>query len=257
MPQAPKPHGDTDYAVAGVGYAAQRRADPSIAASILQALGDAARVMNVGAGAGSYEPTDRLVIAVEPDATMRSQRPYNAAPCVIGAAQALPFDDASFDAVMAISTIHQWTDLQSGLAEMRRVARNRVVILTSDPIAFCTYWLCEYAPALKEKEAPRFIPIPALAALLGGKVTSTPVRVPLHCTDGFNEAFYGRPEALLDARVRAAQSCWLRIGPHAEAAAVARLAEDLESGAWDARYGALRTLPAYESSWRLVIAEMS
>ncbi len=255
MPQASTPHGDTDYGVAGVGYAAQRRADPTIAALILEGLGDARSVLNVGAGAGSYEPTDRMVVALEPDATMRSQRPTGSAPCVIGAAQALPFDDDVFDAVMAISTVHQWTDLPKGLGELRRVAGKRVLIMTSDPEAFCGYWLCEYAPALKEKEAPRFIPLPELARLLGGSVRVIPVPVAFACTDGFNEAFYGRPEALLDPRVRASQSCWLRIGAEAEAEAVARLKADLESGAWDARYGALRKQAFYDSSWRLVISE--
>lgn len=255
MPHISTPHGDTDYGVAGVGYAAQRRADPTIAALILKALGDARSVLNVGAGAGSYEPSDRTVVALEPDATMRSQRSTEAAPCVIGTAQALPFDDGAFDAVMAISTIHQWTDLPKGLAELRRVARKRVLIMTSDPEAFRRYWLCDYAPALREKEAPRFVPISELVALLGGSARVIPVPVALGCTDGFNEAFYGRPEALLDPQVRASQSCWLRIGPEAEAEAIARLKADLDSGAWDARHSALRTQAFYESSWRLVIAE--
>lgn len=255
MPQATSPHGDTDYGVAGVGYAAQRRADPTIATLILKELGDAASVLNVGAGAGSYEPTSRLVVALEPDPTMRRQRPEGAAPCVIGTAQDLPFDDDSFDAVMAISTIHQWTDLPRGLGELRRVARKRVLVMTSDPEAFGRYWLCAYAPELLVKEAPRFAPIKDVGALLGGEVRARPIPVTLHCTDGFNEAFYGRPEALLDPQVRAAQSCWLRIGAEAEAAAVARLKADLADGTWDARHGALRTLPAYESSWRLIVAE--
>lgn len=171
-------------------------------------------------------------------------------------AQALPFDDDSFDAVMAISTVHQWTDLPRGLAELRRVARKRVLVMTSDPDAFCRYWLCDDAPALREKEAPRFIPMAELAALMGGTARVIPVPVPLHCTEGFNEAYYARPEALLDPQVRASQSCWLRLAPEAGADALARLKADLQNRAWDARYDALRTQAFYDSSWRLVVAEL-
>ena len=188
----------TTSAGGGVGYAARRRTDPRIAAYVHAALGDARTVLNVGAGAGSYEPEDRYVVAVEPSAAMRAQR---STPAVIGVAEALPFDDGAFDAAMATVTIHQWRDAARGVAELRRVAR-RVVILTFDPAAIPAWWLGEYVPEMLAGEAARY---PALEAL-GGEVT--PVPIPLDCSDGFIEAFYGRPEALLDPEVRRSQSAW-------------------------------------------------
>src|SRR3954451_10519599 len=97
-----------DYELHGRTYALVRRADPRIAAHVHAALGDARTVVNVGAGPGSYEPADRWVLAVEPSATMRAQRPPGAAPALAGRAEALPFDDDAFDAAMACVTIHHW-----------------------------------------------------------------------------------------------------------------------------------------------------
>ena len=123
------------YDTIGTTYTVTRRTEPRIAARIWAALGDAETVLNVGAGAGSYEPPDRHVLAVEPSALMRSQRRPDAAPCVAGSAGHLPFDDQSFDAAMAVSTLHHWPDPVAGLREMRRVARRVVVFAgdTSDP----------------------------------------------------------------------------------------------------------------------------
>jgi SAM-dependent methyltransferase len=253
MEQAAFPHGDVDYDSAGARYAQQRRADPEIAKVILDALGDARSVLNVGAGTGNYEPTDRQVVALEPSATMRAQRPLNAAPCVIGVAQNLPFDDDSFDAVMSICSIHQWTDLARGLSEMRRVARGRVAILTFDPTAFDRHWFYEYTPEVVKTEAQRCPAIDHVCALLGKDCTVSTVPIPLHCTDGLNEAFYGRPEMLLKPEVRAAQSVWLKAGRAAETEAIARLTKDLASGGWDARFGHLRTQAFFEGSLRLIV----
>ena len=231
------PAGDFDYETGGgVGYARRRRTDPRIAAHVHAALGDAATVLNVGAGAGSYEPGDRYVIAVEPSAAMRAQRTR---PAVDAVAETLPFDDDSFDAAMATITIHQWRDADAGLRELRRVARGPVVILTFDPAAIRRFWLAEYVPELIEAEARRY---PALS----GEV----VPIPLDCGDGFIEAFYGRPEALLDPEVRRSQSAWA-FGE--TAAGLERLRAELESGAWDARHGHLRTQPFFDGSLRLVV----
>ena len=139
------PAGDFDYERAGAGYARLRRTDPRLAAHVHAALGEARTVLNVGAGAGSYEPEDRYVVAVEPSAAMRAQRPAGR-PAVDAVAEALPFDDDSFDAAMAMITVHQWSDLERGLAELRRVARGPVVILTFDPDAMLDFWLADYVP---------------------------------------------------------------------------------------------------------------
>jgi SAM-dependent methyltransferase len=118
------------YDTIGAAYTVTRRTEPRIAARVWAALGDARTVLNVGAGTGSYEPPGRDVTAVEPSAVMRAQRPPDAAPCV-AAAESLPFEDQSFDAAMAFSTVHHWQDPIAGLREMRRAAR-RVVVFTHD-----------------------------------------------------------------------------------------------------------------------------
>lgn len=246
--------GDYDYETRGGGYAARRQPDPRVAALIHAALGDARTVLNVGAGAGSYEPSDRYVLAVEPSETMRAQRPAGGVPAIRGVAQALPFDDRAIDASMATLTVHQWTDREAGLAEMRRVTRGPVVVLTFDPEALDRLWLFESAPELLACERRRFPTIAAIAHALGGVVEVLPVPIPLDCVDGFAEAFYGRPEAFLDRTVRAAQSGWGFLEPGVEDRVVADLARDLASGDWDRRHGALRTRPAFEGAVRIVIA---
>ena len=250
----PAPAGDVDYEAHGAGYAAIRRPDPRIAAQVHAALGAAETVVNVGAGAGSYESEDRPVVAVEPSATMRAQRPRHRLPAVDATAERLPFDDGAFDAAMAMITIHQWSDLRRGLGEMRRVARGPVVILTFDGAALDRLWLAGYAPEIVVAEARRMPPIDRVLAALGGTGTVADVPIPLDCTDGFTEAFYGRPERFLDPDVRRAQSAWGFVAPGVEDRAVAHLARDLDSGAWDARFGALRTQPWFVGAMRLIVA---
>jgi SAM-dependent methyltransferase len=243
-----------DYETHGVGYAGRRLADPRISAAILEALGDARSVLNVGAGAGSYEPDDRWVLAVEPSATMRGQRSDGAAPALACTAESLPLDDDSVDAAMACVTIHHWPERARGLAELRRVARGPVVVFTFE-LADLIGWQRDYLGPALALEMPRFGTEEEVAAELGGITRIETIPTPADCTDGFFEAYWNRPEALLDPTVRASQSIWELIGPEVEEEIIARLATDLESGRWDEEHGALRERPSYEGSLRLVISE--
>lgn len=246
--------GDFDYDRGGHGYARQRQPDPRIARVIHAALGEAATVLNVGAGAGSYEPEGRWVLALEPSAVMRAQRPEGAAPALDGRAEALPFDDGSFEAAMGVYTVHQWADLDLGLKELRRVTRGPVVIVAGDGDRLADFWLNAYAPTLIAAERRRYPAISHIAGSLGGRVEIAPIPIPFDCADGFTEAFYGRPERLLEPQVRAAQSSWAFAGPGAETAFVEQLGADLASGAWDAAYGALRSQAVYTGSLTLIVS---
>ena len=249
----PVPAGDVDYEATGSGYAANRRPDPRIAAMIHTALGDARTVLNVGAGTGSYEPSDREVVAVEPSAQMRAQRPPGSAPAVDATAEDLPFANRAFDAVMAIVTIHQWRDWKRGLRELRRVSSGPVVVVTFDPELVAAWWLAEYLPGLFRAEATRYPRIDAICDVLGPRTTAVPVPIPIDCTDGFTEAFYGRPEAFLNPEVRAAQSAWQFADPAEAATGLSRLSADLSSGRWDARHGYLRTRQEFVGAVRLIV----
>jgi methyltransferase family protein len=245
--------GDFDYESQGTGYAVRRRPDPRIAAMIHEALGDARTVVNVGAGAGSYEPAGRYVAAVEPSEAMRAQRPPGGVPAIDATAEKLPFDDGAFDAAMATVTVHQWSDTAAGLAELRRVARGPVVVLTFDGDALDLLWLAEYVPELIAAERRRYPPIEMIAAAIGRDSRVLPVPIASDCVDGFTEAYYARPEMFLDPRVRAAQSTWGFVEDTAITRAVEHLRADLESGAWDDKYGALRTQPEFVGSLRLIV----
>jgi hypothetical protein len=247
--------GDFDYDAGGSGYAAARRTDPRIAALVHAALGPARSVLNVGAGAGSYEPEDRAVTAVEPSASMRAQRPAHLGPAIDATAEHLPFADASFDAAMAMVTVHQWGDTDQGLRELRRVSRGPVVVLTFDGDALDLFWLADYVPELITAERQRYPAIQHIREVLGGTSTVTPVAVPADCVDGFTEAFFARPERFLDPAVRQSQSAWGFVEEAAIERSVARLRADLDSGAWDRRYGTLRTQPEFTGSLRLITAQ--
>lgn len=247
--------GDADYGLICSGYTNYRQPDAEIAEFIRQALGDARSILNVGAGAGSYEPVDRNVTAIEPSASMRAQRPAHLPAAIDGVAEQLPFADRAFDASMATFTVHQWSDLKAGLAEMRRVTRDRVLILTCDPLELHRAWLAEYAPEMIAVEARRYPPMSAITRALGGVSYIKPVPIPLNCTDGFGEAYYGRPERLLEPGARLANSAWSFVEPEVERRFVEKLSRDLESGAWDKRYGSLRAQPHFEGSLRLIVGE--
>ncbi len=242
------------YDAIGGAYTATRRTDPRIAAQIWDGLGDAQTVLNVGAGTGSYEPSDREVTAVEPSAVMRAQRPAGSAPCVAAAAERLPFADQSFDAAMAVSTVHHWRDPICGLREMRRVAR-RVVVLTFDacePGWQDRFWLTrDYLPEFGDLLAD-FPSLAAMAEPIGA--IAEPVPIPWDCTDGLFEAYWRRPRAYLQDHVRRAVSTWTRVGPEAEHRAVRSLSDDLASGRWAARNGDLTGLDMADLGLRLLIA---
>lgn len=243
-----------DYEQHGRTYARHREPDPRIAARIHAALGDARTVLNVGAGTGSYEPTDCWVLAVEPSATMRAQRPPHAAPALNARAEALPFDDDSFDAAMACVTIHHWDPPEAGLAELRRVARGPVAVFTFD-LDGLPAWQQDLLAEGLAIERPRFPALAAVAAALGGRTRIEHIPTPGDCTDGFFEAFWRRPERLLAPEVRAAQSMWALLPPGAEDRIVERLDTALRSGAWDAEHGHLRDLTDYDGALRLVVSE--
>ncbi|TXI04088.1 MAG: class I SAM-dependent methyltransferase [Rhizobium sp.] len=246
--------GDANYGVIGSGYTNYRQPDPHIAEFIRAALGDAETVLNVGAGAGSYEPVDRQVTAVEPSASMRAQRPAHLPAAIDGTAERLPFADRSFDAAMATFTVHQWSDLKQGLAEMRRVTRGPVLVLSCDPDLLERSWLHAYASEMIAVEARRYPAMDVIATALGGDVEIKAVPIPLNCIDGFGEAYYGRPERMLDPGARLANSAWSFVDPSVGERFAIDLGRDLADGSWDRRYGALRTQPFFEGSLRLIIA---
>ncbi|MER5483627.1 methyltransferase domain-containing protein [Streptomyces sp. NPDC002812] len=225
--------GDVDYGAVGSGYSTYRRPDTRIAQFIAEALGGARNVLNVGAGTGSYESAARAVDAV---------------------AEALPFADGAFDAAMTLFSVHQWSDVAAGLREMRRVTHGPVVVLTCDPGLVRDFWLYAYAPEVLDTEARRYPPIEDMAAALGGTGTIRTVPIPLDCTDGFNEAYYGRPELLLDPAARQACSAWSFVDDAVRERFDRTLRRDLASGAWDDRFGHLRTQPTYEGSLVIVRA---
>lgn len=235
----------------GRTYALRRRTEPRIAERIWAALDGAETVVNVGAGTGSYEPPDRRVVAVEPSAVMRSQRPLGAAPCVGAVAEHLPFVDDGFDAAMAVLSDHHWNDPIAGLLEMRRVAR-RIVVFLWDDTWIPRFWLVrDYAPELAATAARR----PSLgerADAIGARVQ--PVKIPWDCVDAFFCAFWRRPEAYLDEQVRRSTSVWSQLGSDVENRAVEALRRDLDSGVWHERNAELLALDEVDLGARLLIA---
>ena len=243
------------YDTIGRGYTGQRRADPRVAAAIRVALGDARRVVNVGAGSGSYEPPDLSVLAVEPSREMIRQRPAGAAPAVQGVAERLPLADGSVDAALAVLTVHHWADRAAGLAELARVARRRVVVLTWDPARGDAFWLtAEYLPEIVALDAGRFPSLGDFERALG-PIDARVLPVPDDCVDGFLGAYWRRPEAYLDPGVRGAMSGFAQLAPGRADAGLARLAEDLGSGRWESRFGHLRARGEADLGYRLIVSE--
>lgn len=238
----------------GGQYRRGRQEDPRIAAHVWAALEDASPLVNVGAGSGSYEPRDRPVVAAEPSAIMLAQRPAGAAPAVRAVAEALPFRDGAFGAALAVLTVHHWSDRALGLAEMRRVARGPVVLFLRDPRAVPSWWLHHYFPATARLEASRETPLRQVAQLLGGHLDVIPVPIPADCTDGFNAAYWRRPQAYLDPEIWRPMSALALIPEPDRADGMRRLQADLGSGEWDRRWGHLRALDELDLGYRVVAA---
>lgn len=236
------------YDSIGLNYADLRKADPRIATAIMAALGDCQSVVNVGAGTGSYEPTDRQVVAVEPSIDMIRKRAPNAAPAVQVSAECLPFDQDSFDAAMAILTVHHWQDKPKGLRELRRVARRRVVLLTFDPAS--RPWLTDYLPALAALDEAQMPSLDDYEKYLG-PVRTEPLLIPHDCSDGFLYAYWRRPQAYLDPRLRSGSSSFWALPDVAKG--IARLSDDLETGEWARRYANLLDCEVYDAGYRLVV----
>jgi SAM-dependent methyltransferase len=241
------------YDTIGRTYTSRRQPDARIAAAIEHALAGCGSILNVGAGTGSYEPRAARVVAIEPSRTMIAQRPVHAAPAVQARAEALPFSDQSFDAVLGVLTVHHWMDQTKGLAECRRVARSRIVLLTVDIDICAGFWLFEYFPQLLEADRPLFSPIQRFEEVFG-PVEVTPVPIPADCRDGFLSAYWKRPSAYLDPLVRACISTFAKIGDLSPG--LARLKVDTDSGVWARRYSALKNLPQLDLGYRLVVAHL-
>ena len=238
------------YDTIGCGYAGLRKPDPRIATAIRRALGDTASVINVGAGAGSYEPPNRYVVAVEPSMTMIAQRPARSASAVQATAMALPFMDDSFDAALAVLTVHHWPDKALGLSELRRVARRHVLVLTWDP-SMPGFWLTDYFPEILDIDRPLFPAISHFEHNLELVAVET-LQIPHDCTDGFLGAYWCRPAAYLDTRVRAAISTFSKLSdlePGME-----QLRADLDSGEWRRKYGELLNKTELDLGYRLIVA---
>jgi SAM-dependent methyltransferase len=234
-------------------YASTRRPNPRIAARIDAALGDAETVVNVGAGAGSYEPAGRDVTAVEPSAEMIAQRPAGAAPVVQASAEALPFAEDAFDAAMAVLTVHHWPDREAGLAEMRRIARRRIAIVAFDPGPLRDFWMVrDYFPAIAGLHSDRISSLALAAELPAASVE--PIPIPRDCTDLFFAALWARPELVLDPDVVRPMWVWQSLSEEDRRQGRERLAADLASGAWEERNGHLREEGALDVGLRLIVS---
>jgi SAM-dependent methyltransferase len=236
----------------GVDYASRRREEPAWARAIAAALGDAASVVNVGAGTGNYEPRDRCVVGVEPSETMLAQRPSGAAPAVRAGAEALPFADDTFDAALAVLTVHHWRDPLGGLAELARVAP-RQVLVSWDLEATAAFWLCrDYLPEVVAHAATLSTVVDVLDVLDVRDVRVLPV--PRGCVDGVLGAHWSEPSAYLDPTARGAMSGLALLDPGVVDRAIARLARDLADGTWHERNAALLACDEIDAGFRLVVA---
>jgi SAM-dependent methyltransferase len=242
------------YDLIGRSYCTTRQPDPRIAAQVHAALSHTATVIDVGAGAGSYEPA-QTVAAVEPSMVMIAQRSPGSAPCVRAVAEALPLRDKCVDAAMAILTVHHWNDVAAGIDQLRRITRHRIVILTWDQAVMHDFWLLrEYLPDAARINDALYVPIDQIVELLGGAEIQT-VSVPHDCTDGFGAAYWRRPEAYLDPAVRAGISMLAYADEAALAAGLTRLAGDLRSGQWHRRHSNLLEQQELDAGYRLLISD--
>jgi SAM-dependent methyltransferase len=240
------------YEELGERYALARRTDLRIAAIIWGRLADAETVLNVGAGTGSYEPTDRTVVALEPSAAMRARRPQAAGTCYAGVAEALPFGDSSFDAVMSVCSDWFWPDRRKGFAEMRRVARERVLVLTLDRSVAEGFWLSQdYLPDAHDLWGPFATTLAAM-----GRCQILEVPLPADCRDGFFHAYWRRPHAYLEEGVRESMAVFKRLDPIQAQTGLERLADDLATRRWHARHSHLMERETLDLGYRLLVSEL-
>jgi SAM-dependent methyltransferase len=241
------------YDKIGEQYDRYRRTDPRIERLIIESLSGASSVVNVGAGTGSYEPVDRNLTAVESSTTMILQRKSKKVPIVQASANNLPFRDKTFDASLAILTVHHWPNPKKGLREMIRVAMDRVVILTWDP-ASSGFWLVnDYFPEILQIDQKIFPSIEDFQHELG-RVSIMEVPIPHDCTDGFLGAYWRRPHAYLDANIRRSISSFSKIkdiSPSLE-----KLRRDLETGEWHHCNSELISKSDLDLGYRLIIATL-
>jgi SAM-dependent methyltransferase len=248
---------DSSYDRVALGYTLTRRSDPRIASQIHEALGDARTVVNVGAGAGAYEPPDRDVLAIEPSERMIAQRAPELAPAIRGHAESLPLEADSVDAAMACMTLHHWTDWRIGVQELRRVARKRIVIFTYDRSYATRFWLIrDYLPKLGRLDCERFPAIDEQVVATGDDVKVVPVPIPHDCEDGFLAAFWRRPKAYLDEQVRAGMSVFHLPGADRLLDGLEMLAEDLQSGHWEDRNHDILDREELDLGYRLLVTEL-
>ena len=243
------------YDAIGRSYHTTRRPDVRIAEQVHSALPIDGTVLNVGAGAGSYEPA-QTIAAIEPSMVMLAQRPPGSAPCVQAIAEALPLRDKCVDATMALLTVHHWDDVAAGIAQLRRVTRRRIVILTWDQAILRNFWLLsEYLPEAEAISDAHAVPIDRLVELLGGAdVQSVPVFS--NCTDGFGAAYWRRPEAYLNPVVRAGISMLAQAGETTLADGLAHLAADLRTGRWRQRHADLLEMEHLDVGYRLLVSDL-
>jgi len=244
------------YDTIGNGYSRTRHADPRFRVLIHAALGDARTVVNVGAGTGAYEPSDRHVIAIEPSDVMAAQRPYGLAPAIRASAGNIPLRDRSVDAAMSVLSVHHWDEeREKGVRELRRVARGAVVLLTYDASVSATMWLmAEYLPEVAALDLQIFPPMDQLVDWLGHDVTIEPVPIPCDTPDWMLGSFWAHPERVLDPSARAATSGFARMPAHVVERVVLEVSRDLANGNWDERHGHLRDLETLDVGLRLVVA---
>jgi SAM-dependent methyltransferase len=243
-----------DYDQFGKNYSEIRQEDPSIAQLVYGELADCHTILNVGAGAGSYEPKDKYVLALEPSAEMRKQRNTKGKmPAIIGISDAIPFDNDSFDASMSILSIHHWGNLEKGLSELKRVSKRKILIMTFDPEKLGNSWIAKYFPEIIDVERKRYPNISQLVDFFQCEEKIISVPLPFDCKDGFTEAYYGRPEAFLNKKVREAQSDWGFINEDVEEKIVKKLRDDILSGLWDRLYGEHRHMKEFESALRILV----
>ena len=245
-----------DYDKFGGNYSNIRQEEPEIAKYINNELIDCKTILNVGAGADSYEPVDKFTISLEPSEKMRKQRMEKGKfPAVIGKSDEIPFDSDSFDCCMSILSVHHWPDMKKGINEMIRVSKKKVLIMTFDPDRLDDFWNSEYFPEVIEVERKRYPTITFLEEVFNHKLRKIVVPIPFDCKDGFQEAFYGRPEAFLRKEIRQSQSAWGFIDQETENRIVKKLEDDLKSGEWDRLYGEHRKMKEFKCALRILVHE--